>query len=159
MNKIFTLILVLLAIYFNFSWNNPQNNPQNNPRKYPLKSLEYTNTIIDDNVFKLYIADTESKRNEGLSCIHPNELNDDEGMLFIFPSSTEVDFWMKDMNFNLDLLLLDNEKRVLQISQMNHSHPEQVYSSGNNRIRYAIELKESRIADIHALIGKALCWE
>ena len=42
-------------------------------------------------------------------------LPSDQGMLFIFPESGSYGFWMKDMNFSLDMVWLDQDKKVVGI--------------------------------------------
>ncbi|MEK7091081.1 MAG: DUF192 domain-containing protein [Patescibacteria group bacterium] len=59
------------------------------------------------------IADTENKRQQGLSN-HTN-LSDQSGMLFIFPQPGRHSFWMKDMNFPLDFIWI-RDGQVVQIS-------------------------------------------
>lgn len=62
---------------------------------------------------KIEIADTALAREKGLSdrvCMRQNQ-----AMLFVFDKTDQSDhcFWMKDMRFPLDILWLDNEKRIV----------------------------------------------
>lgn len=42
-------------------------------------------------------------------------LAEDTGMLFLLGNTKIQGFWMKDMNFSLDIVWLDAEKRIIQI--------------------------------------------
>jgi uncharacterized membrane protein (UPF0127 family) len=59
------------------------------------------------------IANTPVKRYMGLR--HVDELDTDAGMFFTYPSSAPRNFTMKDMKIPLDILYLDESKRILSI--------------------------------------------
>ncbi|MBF8280449.1 MAG: hypothetical protein HW383_222 [Candidatus Magasanikbacteria bacterium] len=58
----------------------------------------------------LQIADTSVKRQKGLS--GRSLLPANRGMIFIFGEKRQHAFWMKDMNFPIDILWLDERKIV-----------------------------------------------
>jgi uncharacterized membrane protein (UPF0127 family) len=72
----------------------------------------YTETELNLHVHNLmlYIADNDKTREQGLSEI--KKLKDNEGMIFIFNKPDYYAFWMKDMNFPLDFIYLNNNKVV-----------------------------------------------
>jgi uncharacterized membrane protein (UPF0127 family) len=65
---------------------------------------------------KIYIelADTPLEKTKGLS--GRNSLGKSEGMLFIFAQNTQPSFWMKDMNFGIDIIWIDDGK-IIQIDK------------------------------------------
>ncbi len=68
------------------------------------------NAFIHGHWYALAVADTPEERAAGLSgqqalCLHC-------GMLFVFPEPTEALFWMKDMQFSLDVLWLVDDRVV-----------------------------------------------
>ncbi len=63
---------------------------------------------IAQSTFLVDLADTMAKRSQGLSGREP--LKEDEGMYFIFPSSTPQTFWMKDMKFAIDIVWIREGK-------------------------------------------------
>lgn len=65
---------------------------------------------INGHQFRVEIADTDEKRTRGLS--GRDKLEQNEGMLFVFPSPGFYRFWMKDMKFPLDFIWIDNDKIV-----------------------------------------------
>ena len=61
------------------------------------------------------IADDATERQLGLS--GRRNLGDYEGMLFIFEQEGNFSFWMKDMEINLDMIFIDEEKFVVDIRE------------------------------------------
>lgn len=59
---------------------------------------------------KLEVADTPEKREIGLSA--KRSLPEDRGMLFIFEEPSIYTFWMKDMDFPIDIIFLRNNRIV-----------------------------------------------
>lgn len=58
--------------------------------------------IIGASKFNVEIADTQEKRNKGLS--DRENLASDSGMLFIFDKQDKYPFWMKGIKFPLDFI-------------------------------------------------------
>ncbi len=73
-------------------------------------SESYTTVTINQAVVRATLADTDAKHEQGLSG-HPS-LAPDEGMLFIFDHADLYGFWMKDMNFPLDIIWIANNQVV-----------------------------------------------
>jgi uncharacterized membrane protein (UPF0127 family) len=44
----------------------------------------------------------------------------DEGMLFVFDNPVQQGFWMKDMNFPIDIIWIDQDKKVIGINENTH---------------------------------------
>lgn len=79
--------------------------PRKAGREFPRGKLEIGEVILE-----VEIADTAALRSTGLSG-HP-ALADDEGMYFIFPVPAIYPFWMKGMNFPIDIVWLRGDKVV-----------------------------------------------
>ena len=75
------------------------------PHPLVVKSLE-----VNGSKLKVEIADTDSKRNKGLS--GRDSLGIDEGMLFVYSKPGAHPFWMKGMRFSLDFVWINNDKVV-----------------------------------------------
>jgi len=65
---------------------------------------------INNSRVNLSIADTPSTQAQGLS--YQKILDKDSGMLFIFFEKKNMSFWMKDMNFPLDIVWISGNKIV-----------------------------------------------
>ncbi len=59
------------------------------------------------------LAITEEERQLGL--MFREKINPDQGMLFVFEKEDILSFWMKNMNFPLDILWLNQEKRIVHM--------------------------------------------
>jgi len=66
--------------------------------------------IIKDKKIILEIADTEPKRAQGL--MYRDELEKNNGMIFIFERPQRVNFWMKNVKIPLDIIFIRNDRAV-----------------------------------------------
>lgn len=74
------------------------------------KSPKYGMVIFNDKEWRVEVANTMVKRIQGLS--GREGLKDITGMLFDFPNFGKQGIWMKDMNFSIDIVWLNNGKIV-----------------------------------------------
>lgn len=113
------LLLVVLVI---FLWTRPQ----------------HINVQVNDRTYNLEVADTTAAREKGLS--DRSSLPTQNGMLFEFNRPGPYCFWMKDMRFPLDIIWLDNQKRVVFIEP--HLSPQTYPRSycSDKSARYVVEL-------------------
>jgi uncharacterized protein len=65
---------------------------------------------IKGKTFKLLVAKSEEDRQIGLSKYH--RLPQDTGMIFIFDKPAIYSFWMKNMNFPIDILYINGDRIV-----------------------------------------------
>jgi len=84
------------------------------------------------------VADREDTRTLGLS--GRDQLEEGEGMWFVFPSDDHHSFWMKDMNFPIDILWFDKDLKVVSIKEnaMPESYPNSFTPSSFDR--YVLEV-------------------
>lgn len=70
------------------------------------------------------VADTDKQRELGLSGVET--LTQYEGMWFIFPQMGIYPFWMKDMQFPLDIIWVDDQMKIVdvQLNAVPESYPE-----------------------------------
>jgi uncharacterized protein len=61
------------------------------------------------------LADTTEKRARGL--MFRQSLAQDRGMLFIFPEPQQWTFWMKNTKIPLDIIWMDQSKRIVYIER------------------------------------------
>ncbi len=78
-------------------------------------SQEKLNIKINNSQFEVEIARTEFERQIGLS--GKSEINESEGMVFMFDRPDRACFWMKDMKFNLDILWFDTDQKLIFIQK------------------------------------------
>jgi hypothetical protein len=117
-NKIFNLawksILVVAVFFITFtstnvliaSWKDILNSEQLQNYIHGGKFL-----VVGDAKLKILLSKTEEERVMGLS--GKEKLEEDWGMLFVFPEDGNHGIWMKDMNFNIDIIWLDSKFLVV----------------------------------------------
>lgn len=69
---------------------------------------------VGDKIVNVEIADTQEGQAKGLS--GRETLEENNGMLFVMPKNSYPSFWMKDMQFNIDVIWI-NENQVVEISK------------------------------------------
>lgn len=81
------------------------------------KTITPTETIIvGDKEYDVAVADTPELRKKGLEPY--SYLKDDEGMLFIFDKETTDYFTMENCSIDLDIVFIDSEGEVVQVSSV-----------------------------------------
>lgn len=63
----------------------------------------------------VYIADDKCKKDLGLSGM--KSLQNNEGMMFVFGTMGQYPFWMKDMNFSIDILWVDENSTIVGVEK------------------------------------------
>lgn len=101
-------------------------------------------------------VDTETKRQQGLSnrpCI-----KDNQAMLFVFDSNSNYNncFWMKDMRFAIDIVWLNNDKKVVYI--LRDVQPETYPNSfcPGQPSNYVLELKANTALKLGVEVGTSV---
>jgi uncharacterized membrane protein (UPF0127 family) len=64
-------------------------------------------------VFQAEIADTPEERSKGL--MFREHMGDREGMLFLFPQSSQQSFWMRNTLIPLDMIFIQSDRTILGI--------------------------------------------
>ena len=85
--------------------------------------------------FRVLIAETDEEKEIGLS--ETAEMDDDEGMLFIYDEPQHLDFWMKDCDLTLSIIFIDENKIVLS-NQKGKPNTEDFISEDN--VKYVLEI-------------------
>jgi len=105
------------------------------------ESVSSTTVEINEQIFRVEIAESASERVQGLS--RRETLAEDEGLLFIFPEEDLHGIWMKDMFFALDIAWISEDLEIVHIEEMvsPDTYPEAFYP--NVPASYVLELNES----------------
>lgn len=82
---------------------------------FPNNSRLINSVQIAGQNIKVDLALTEDEHIKGLS--GKNKLEEDEGMLFVFEQIGKHNFWMKDMNFPIDIIWLGEDMKIVYIKE------------------------------------------
>ncbi len=111
--------------------------------------------IIAGETFILELAITPQERSRGLS--NRESLSPDGGMLFVFSQESTLSFWMKETLIPLDIMFLDQERRIVNIHTM---HPQPGVPTGQLTLyrstspaQYAVEVNAGLAAELELAPG------
>ena len=99
---------------------------------------ETRDITVGDTVVSVNFAVTESERKQGLS--GKEKLAESEGLFFIFEKNGIYPFWMKDMNFPIDIVWVSEDFVVVDITK--NAQPDSFPKTFIPRqpIRYVLEV-------------------
>lgn len=103
MRKDFISVLLLLSLLLFFVFQQD--------KTVQVKQVQVGNSILDN----IEIADTPALREQGLS--GKPSIDADYAMLFVFEKPDIYYFWMKDMNFPIDIIWLDENLVVVGLEE------------------------------------------
>lgn len=131
------------------------------PTLTETSSLPVVAIAYDDGVIRAEVASTAEQRATGLG--HRTELDDDAGMLFDLGGVRVASFWMKDTLIPLDMIWIDEDRRVAGIAA--NVQPEPGVADGDLRsyssgvpVRYVVELNAGAAAARGIAVGDELRW-
>jgi len=73
-----------------------------------------TEVTVNNKRYNVEVAYTEEEKEQGL--MNVDDLQEDEGMLFIYDAPQEVAFWMKNTPIPLDIIFLDEDGEVISVT-------------------------------------------
>ena len=98
---------------------------------------------ISGHPIKLKVASSEDTQRKGL--MGSSEPGYNEGMIFIYDVDDELQFWMKNVKFKLDIIFFDSKLNYINSFTMDEydgsPDPDIKRYSSNGAAMYAVELK------------------
>lgn len=104
--SVIAVMAIAIAVVMPFITQSDQTQP-------PIYDYEVRKITIDDVLLDVEIADDSEKIEKGL--MFREMLPENRGMLFVFDEERKYQFWMMNMKFNLDMIWLDANGRVVHI--------------------------------------------
>lgn len=150
MGKFLTLILLLLLC-----------SCQSESRD-PLKSLELKTPSGE--VIKTSLVFTPKDMEQGLSGVRPDDFEEDQGMLFFYLAEDEKHFWMPDTYFDLDLIYLDKDLKIVDIIRklphhIGRANPEMIPRARGVWSRHVLEMKATSPISAKLKVGDKIEWK
>lgn len=100
---------------------------------------------------KLKVKVAKSSEEHALGLQNTPNLNEDEGMLFSYPQTKILAFWMKDTTIPLSIAFIDENKRIIQIEDMEPLSEESVKSS--KPAMFALEVNKGWFKNNNVKVG------
>lgn len=112
------------------------------PIPNPFEHMDSQELIITtetgDVGFNVVIANDNDSRSRGLMDV--SSMEDNQGMLFIFPDNDYRTFWMKDTLIPLDMIFINQEKKVVNIESNTIPMREDIYYPSKHPSMYVLEV-------------------
>jgi uncharacterized protein len=107
--------------------------------KGSIEGREIKQIFVEENELSVWTAKNAREYSQGLSGVQ--DLKEVDGMLFIFPEPNIPYFWMKDMNFPLDIIWINKEMIIkgVEHSVLPESYPEKF--EPKTPIKYVLEVR------------------
>ncbi len=132
-----------------------------------LTSLAWAETLELMNSKKqkvtLRLALSRDEQQKGLSGIKPADFKTTEAMLFVNDSMGPRRFWMPDTHFNLDIIFLNNDLKIVGIETNVPAHPgttepPAIYRTKTYQAQFVLETKHGAEFSKNLKVGETLKW-
>ncbi len=119
-----------------------------------LASMAKTTLQVKNQSFHTWIARSENECELGLMWVQPEEMADNQGMLFVFDRDLNGPFWMKNTLVPLDIAFIRQDGTVVDIQQMEPlslvgHEPREPY-------HYALEVKAGTLGKAGLQVGDVI---
>ena len=152
------LVVICLLIFF-FLVNNFMCDENNEETYYNFKKEgELTFTDSSGNFLKkidIEIADTDYDRQLGL--MNRKSMEENQGMLFIFPAERYQSFWMLNTLFSLDIIFVNSNKEIVTIHKNTTPTSQESYPSSKPAI-YVVEVVAGFTDKFNIKEGDKIYW-
>ncbi len=134
------------------------------------KTLDKTPTTVigklalpNGRILETQLALTPQEQTKGLSGIPEEQFQAHQAMLFVYKKTGLRSFWMPDTYFNLNIIFLDKNLKVLSIEKDAPAHPgyhepPRIYRTQAVWARHVLEVKANSEAAREIKVGMTLKW-
>ena len=111
---------------------------------------------ISGQTFHVRVVHSDKDKEQGLA-LFKRPIEKDEGLLMVFDKSGYYSIWMKNIDYKIDVLWLDSNKKVIHyVENMDpKSYPETKFVNPNTSAKYVVELPANTIRDLKIKNGTA----
>ncbi|MCR9203814.1 MAG: DUF192 domain-containing protein [Halobacteriovoraceae bacterium] len=153
---------LLVTLFLGCNTNDKPQKSTPVPGKVVLNFKEYKTVTLSTNtgrVITAYLARSDQEQTQGLSGIKPDQLADNEAMLFEYEKAGPRSFWMPNTYTNLDIFFLDTNYKVLYVERNVPAHPgmkEPIPRTKTVFAHHVLELKASSPLSKEIKVGEIL---
>ncbi|MBS3072584.1 DUF192 domain-containing protein [Candidatus Pacearchaeota archaeon] len=134
----FVVLIIITIILYDFSLKNDKE-----------FIMENQKVCIDNNCFDVEVADSDYERIKGL--MDREFLDEEDGMLFIFPEEDIWSFWMKNTLIPLDIIWINKNMEIVEINKNMlpcEANPCKIYSP-ENKSKYVLEINSGLVNSLN----------
>jgi uncharacterized membrane protein (UPF0127 family) len=113
------------------------------------------NTVsIGDKKIQVEVAKTQKEKAKGLS--GRKSLPEKQGMLFINEEPTKSSIWMKDMNFAIDIIWIDENQKVIGVEKEVSPDTYPARFRPSKAVKYILEVNTGFVSRNNISVGSEL---
>lgn len=116
-----------------------------------------TKLWLGDGIFNIDIASTNNARGKGLS--GKSELAANHALLMVFPNEARWGIGMKKMNFPIDIVWMNKDKKVIYIKKNAPFDDQTTIYTPKTPAMYVVELPAGTTSDKSITIGKVAIFQ
>jgi uncharacterized protein len=111
-------------------------------RTHQLADLKVVKLEANGHEIEAWLMDDANKKAEGMMFLEPDDVKENQGMLFPYPSQQPKTngFWMKNTLTPLDIIYISSDRKVVSIAKGEPLNEKTVYATGP--WQYVLELKQ-----------------
>jgi len=156
------VLVIVFFIIFGRGFSTGQFLTQTATDSAQTQNKESAQVTIKDLVVQAKIADEPKEREAGLADYSSLPLG--EGMLFVFDKSASYIFWMKDVEFAIDIIWIDETKKIVDIApnvppEPNKNEKELTRYKPKGDAKYVLEINAGLSALHNLQVGDQVLFE
>ncbi|MCH7905697.1 MAG: DUF192 domain-containing protein [Armatimonadetes bacterium] len=127
-------------------------------RTHQLKDLQKEEIKLGpklEHKLKIWVMDTELKRQEGMMFLELQDVSEKQGMIFVFRREYPLSFWMMNTLIALDIAYLDEDGVIVKIYTMKPLDTVTDYGSGKYA-KYALEVRAGLFKKLKVEVGQKI---
>ncbi len=154
-------ILILITVFISFLFFPIKKNKIYRPKKEAINSFEIEGTLAFFNKknknliskINVEIANNDFEKARGL--MHRRFMPENVGMVFISDEAKQQSFWMKNTHIALDLIFVDANSKIVQISANAIPYSEKSIPC-EKKAKYVIEVNEYFCVNNNISVGDSI---
>lgn len=148
------VVLMIFLIYTNLSKKNEKDKEFIFKKNGELTFLNQSSEV--EAKIDIQIAQTDFDRELGL--MYRKSMQENQGMLFVFPSETIQTFWMRNTFIPLDMVFINSNKQIVTIRNATKTLSDQTYAS-TAPAQYVLEVNEGFCKKFGIKVGDKISWK